>query len=487
MEDNKIEITLGKKNYMIEKFLIERLNDLNVKIDEEYYNYIIQYKNPYSSSLSEFDVFQLLNSDYWNRILYDKENGLGNILIYDKEGNIIGEYQNLTELLLEVNENGLSYGFRKFHDKGIIPSKQKMDFYGVQITYSNQHPYLEKINKVVKDINNWRNGKKSENAYNDEIRKSLRKRYSFDAFKLQMVKHWSFMLGEIEDDVRRSLKEEKEITGTEEEYKRQLDYLFNRYSLNGICGFEEVKNLNLVHKYSGIYVLCFDYERKYYIGQAKTSFKERIIQHFTRQNSHFDKTHKPLDVSKIYVLHTTDEFIDYVEQDCIANINKNYLLNVMAGGHSIMSVTHEGYNPNNFKFSIEFVKKILENISSAKRNNREDIEWDNYIKREKEMIRKFKSLKESDRTKELCEEVLEYDGNLLKYVPLQYKTPKICLRALELGDLEEVFKCIPAEYLTEDFIIELIHINRRVTKLLPKELKTDNVMKAAGYRKNKTN
>ena len=37
MEDNKVEITLGKKKYMINKFLIERLKDLNVTIDEDYY------------------------------------------------------------------------------------------------------------------------------------------------------------------------------------------------------------------------------------------------------------------------------------------------------------------------------------------------------------------------------------------------------------------------------------------------------------------
>ena len=117
--------------------------------------------------------------------------------------------------------------------------------------------------------------------------------------------------------------------------------------------------------------------------------------------------------------------------------------------------------------------------------NQDDIEWDNYLKKEKEVIRKFKSLKEANRTKELCEEVLGYDGNMLIYVPFKHKNPEMCLKAFEYGDFEEVFKGIPKEFLTEDFIIELIHINRRVTKLLPKELKTDKVMEVAGYRKKK--
>ena len=485
MEENKVEITLGKKKYMINKFLIERFKDLNVTIDENYYKYISQYKNPYSSSITDFDAFQLLNCDFWNRILYDSEKGLGNVLVYDKEGNIMGEYPNLTELLLAINENGLSYGFRNLHNKGIIPSKHKIDFYGVKVTLSNQHPYLDTLNKLVKDINGWRNGKRSENAYNDENHKSIRNKYSFETFKIHKVKYWSFMLGDYEASTRRKLKKENEIIGTEEEYKNQLNNLFNRYSLNEKRGFEEVNDLNLVHNYTGIYILCFDAEKKYYIGQAKTSFKDRIVQHFTKPTSYFDETHKPSDVSKIYVLHTTDEFIDYVEMDCIAYINKDYLLNVMAGGHSIMTISCEKYNPEEYKVSVKFLKMILENISNAKKFNQRDIEWDNYIKDKNKAIARFKSLKESNRTKKLCEEVLEYDGNMLMYVPLQYKSPKICLNAFEHGDPEEVFKGIPVEYLTEDFIIELIHIYRGVTKLLPKELKTDKVMATAGYRKKK--
>ena len=485
--DDKIEISFGRKKYLIDKFLIERLNELNITIDDDYYKYLIQFKNPYSSSVSEFDVFQLLNCDFWNRILYDSEKGLGNVLVYDKDGNIIGEYPNLTDLLLEVNQPGLSYGFKNLHKKGIIPIKQKVDFYGVQFTLNTSHPYLETLRKLVNDINGWRNGKRSENAYNDEDRKSIRSRYSFETFKAKKVKYWSFILGDLEMSTKRRMNEEKKIEGTNDEYRNQLKNLFNRYSSNGICMFEEVEDLKLVDKYTGIYVLCFDTEKKYYIGQAKKSFKDRIVQHFTKPMSHFDETHRPNDVSRIYVLHTTDEFIDYVEMDCIASIDKDYLLNVMAGGHSIMSIKYKDYNPYKFKFSKKFVKMILESVKDAKKFNQNDIEWDNYRKERNKIVTRFKSLKESNRTQELCEEVLEYDSNMLMYVPIQYKSPEVCLHAFEYGDPEEVFKGIPIEYLTEDFIIELIHIYRGVTKLLPKELKTDKVMEAAGYRKKRHN
>ena len=138
---------------------------------------------------------------------------------------------------------------------------------------------------------------------------------------------------------------------------------------------------------------------------------------------------------------------------------------------------------NNFS---EFKDKVFDSFENKIENQIKQVDETVIdLKKEKEVIRKFKSLKEENRTKELCEEVLGYDGNMLIYVPLKHKNPEMCLRAFEYGDFEEVFKGIPKEFLTEDFIIELIHINRRVTKLLPKELKTDKVMEVAGYRKKK--
>ena len=385
-------------------------------------------------------------------------------------------------MLLGVNQQGLLYGFRNLHNKGIVPEKRKIEFYGVEITYVEQHPYLKVLNNLTKEINGWRNGKTQEKIYNDKYYINVRKNYSFENFVLQRVKYTSFLLGELEMHKKIELSE-KNIRGTNKEYKLQLDILFNRYTLDSLCGFEEVKDLKSIHKYSGIYIMCFDNEKKYYIGQAKHSFKERIVQHFISPKSSFDDNHKPSDVSKIYVMHTTDEFIDLIEQDCIATISKEYLLNVLVGGNSINSISSNYYNPKEYMLSYEFIKMIIENINIAKKINEDNIKFDNKFKEGKEIIRKIKILKEEKITEEMCKKAINFDGNSLLYIPKKFKTPELCLEALSYGgDLEIIFRSIPPEYLSEDFIIELISINRRITKQLPKELKTRKVMEAAGYK-----
>lgn len=481
--DDKVEVFFKQKKYNISKYLIDRLNKLNINIDDEYFDYIVEYRNPFLDDMTESHLFKLLNHDYYNRILYDKEKGLGNILIYDKIGNIIGEYSSLTEMLLEVNQQGLLYGFRNLHNKGIVPEKRKIEFYGVEITYVEQHPYLTVLNNLTKEINGWRNGKTQEKIYNDKYRINVRKNYSFENFVLQRVKYTSFLLGELEMNKNRELSSKKNISGTEEDYKLQLNILFDRYTLGDLCGFEEVKDLKSIHKYSGIYIMCFDNEKKYYIGQAKHSFKERIVQHFINPKSSFDDTHKPTDVSKIYVMHTTDEFIDLIEQDCIATISKEYLLNVLVGGNSIDSIRSNHYNPKEYMLSFEFIESVIEDINNAKKINKKNIGWYNYFKEGKEIIGKIKILKDEKITEEMCKKAINFDGNSLLYIPKKFKTPELCLEALSYGgDIEIIFRSIPPEYLSEDFIIELISINRRITKQLPKELKTRKVMEAAGYK-----
>ena len=275
---------------------------------------------------------------------------------------------------------------------------------------------------------------------------------------------------------------------TEQDYRKQIDNLFKRYTVENKCGFEEVVNLNIIDKYTGIYVLCFDLEKKYYIGKASKSFKDRIIQHFLKPSSNFDDTHNPTDVSKIYVMHTSNEFIDFIEQDCISTIDNNYLLNSLAGGHSIDFIHDENYDPNKYKLSIEFIKMIIEDIDKVKSNNKNNIIFYEFMRNGEKMVKKIKTLKPDNITKELCEEVIMFDGNIISYIPLKFKTPELCLNALSYGgDLENVYNCIPKEYLTEDYIMKLISINRRITKFLPKELKTNKVMEFAGYRRKQKN
>ena len=193
----KIEITYQNKKYMVNKFLVDSLIKIDVKVNDDYINYLIQNRNPYFF-INDLIISELLRFDLWNRRLYNNETGLGNLLVYDKKGKIIGEYSSLVELMVNVNQSGLIYGFRKLHDNGDIPIKKKIDFYGVQITYCEQHPCLRTLNDLVKEINSWRNGKRPENIYNDQCYINAKKQYSFEDFVKQRVKYSSFQLGLLE-------------------------------------------------------------------------------------------------------------------------------------------------------------------------------------------------------------------------------------------------------------------------------------------------
>jgi len=363
-----IEVNFLGTKYNIKKLVIERLNNIGVTINDDYCEYLFQYHNPYSYPLSEFDIFQMMNCDFLNRILYNYKKGLGNILVYNKKMDIIAEYDSLKELLYNINESDLFYGFRKLHDKGIYPAKRIIDFFGVKINFYDNNPYLEKLRRLIKSINVWRNGVGAKKEYNSNG-KDIKKRYTFENFVKQKINYCSFSLGEIEFSVAMKLKEEKDILGTEEEYRKEINILFNRYSLNGICCFEEVKDLNLLNHYTGIYILCFDSERKYYIGQATTSLKQRIINHFTQPSSQFDDAHKPIDVSKIYVLRVLNEHIDLIEQDCIASIKKEYLLNKLIGGKTVLSIYDKEYNPKNYMLPKKIIINIIKAIPSIEKIN----------------------------------------------------------------------------------------------------------------------
>ena len=102
------------------------------------------------------------------------------------------------------------------------------------------------------------------------------------------------------------------------------------------------------------------YEQKIYVGQTKKCLKERVLQHFTKPQSQFDKTHSLEEVSNIYVLNVSEEYLDYVEMDCIASIPSKLLFNVFAGGGSIEMITTNTYDPKRYLLDDNFISFISE-------------------------------------------------------------------------------------------------------------------------------
>lgn len=142
------------------------------------------------------------------------------------------------------------------------------------------------------------------------------------------------------------------------EYEQSIEKLLNRYSKDEQTVFELVDDLKEYDHCCGIYVLCFDKEQKVYIGQATKSIYKRINQHFSNPQTTFDKTHKKDDISKIYVLQTTYEFIDYIECDCVSMFTHRTCCNGLIPGTIIAFQYVE--DAKEYKMSDDFVQMIVE-------------------------------------------------------------------------------------------------------------------------------
>ena len=101
---------------------------------------------------------------------------------------------------------------------------------------------------------------------------------------------------------------------------------------------------------------------KMYIGQTEKCLKTRIIQHFNKSQSEFDKSHSLQDVTKIFVLNLPTELLDQVEIDCIASVPSQMLFNVFAGGGLTIMVTSDRYNPTQYLLSKKALASIISKI-----------------------------------------------------------------------------------------------------------------------------
>lgn len=156
---------------------------------------------------------------------------------------------------------------------------------------------------------------------------------------------------------------------SEEEYNNKLNCLLHRYTYKNISLFQKVENLNDFVSQKGIYILCLPEIKGYYVGKATKSLKKRIIDHWTKPNSDFDRTYGPNDVKDIYILSCNgldDYIINEIEKDCIATISKKFALNAMVGGNTMLTISDKNYKEKDFCISQPLLKKIKNQIHESK-------------------------------------------------------------------------------------------------------------------------
>lgn len=466
----------------ISVFIAIQLQKHGVELNEKYFDYLYEYICPvyYNDSMSTLSMLALYDES--NRRLFDSE--CDKVVVYKETPEI---YDNFVDAILSNYNQQYEMNLLSLHNKGIYPQKR------IHKAYTNFHVTIKptlrvsenaritELRKLINHIYRWKNGKLPEKDFSELQQHTPATKYSsVEEFKKQWVKNMAFRLSA---DLVLAIKfkpEEKNTYLIFDEYVNNLKSLLNRYSQNNKSVFEKVENLNDYDGYTGIYILCFDDEMKMYIGQTKQSFKKRITSHFTKPQSDFDKTHSFDRISSIYILHTTSEFIDYVEADCIANIEPKYLLNKLAASGSIELITSESYNPQNYMISSKAIIDIVSDVEKAKEYNRQNIEWDNWIEEEKKAFNKLKRLKDENKTEDLCLQAVRYSGDALSYVPESLKTEKVCYEAFtHYHEPEVIVKLIPPAIMSESFIIKLIKHNKKTAKILPAELITPNIAKIA--------
>ena len=333
------------------------LKDKGVTFDNEYFEYIFSFNRPYKCG-----GMNLFVADFYNKKYRDE---LGKIIVYKQEPTL---YDDVWSAVLDNYDKKYRFGFEKLHVNGILPiskGERYVSKFGVTIKESCipvENEYISNLKKSIDDLYQWKYGKRAIKCYNDSFFRDQADGQTLEEFKSREIRYRCFVaLFEMDFGLKLSKsKKEKKQGDVGGLYINSIDYILNRYVHSGKSVFQKVHDLNDYQNCSGIYILCFDYEQKIYVGQTKKCLKERVLQHFTKPQSQFDKAHSLEEVSNIYVLNVSEEYLDYVEMDCIASIPSKLLFNVFAGGGSIEMITTNTYDPKRYLLDDKFISFISE-------------------------------------------------------------------------------------------------------------------------------
>lgn len=473
------ELSYQGEMYKIPEWLVNRFGKMNLDLDEKYLDNIMRYRPTYHELITKDAIVRQLFDESWNIVLYSQEHGLGKIVVYSPEPQF---YDTLVDAMLDDHQKCF-FSFSKYHNMGVMPNQNAQVRFGVhsQTRYSNR--IIRWLNLYVRDIYRDVNSKDVFAGYSVYSQKGGT--MSFDMFRKQRILSAAFSFAAY---LYRQNESMKQLLHNAQEnrqaYNDKLQKLLSRYSKEGETVFEKVSDLNDYIGFSGIYVLCFDKLAKCYIGQASKSIRHRVIAHFSKPETQFDYLCDFRDVSGIYVLHVSDEFLDDVEQDCIAFMGGEHLLNACAGGKSIVSVRGDDYNPDDYLLPPAIIRIIVNESTNVKKHNKWLSDFDAIMHDGEIAVAKLKRGVSKDISLELCHRAVLYQGESLQYVPDELKTKDLCFDAItHADDCEITFKQIPYELLTEDFLVELLTYSRKLFKLIPSELITDTVIAAKSRKK----
>lgn len=337
------------------------LHKLGVTFDEQYFEYVCSHQRPYKRKGR-----LLFLADSVNKELREE---LGRIVVYKEEPVF---YEDVESAVFDNYEERYKFGFENLHKYGIVPAQavsKSVSKFGVTIKEKTRHredPRITNLNDVIEKLYQWKYNKKALNCYNDPFFRDQDDGQTLEEFKEKEVRYRCFMaLADMNFILSfKQPKKRKKEPNTQEAYFQGIEKLLNRYKHNESSVFQMVDDLNDYVNIPGIYVLCFDFERKLYIGQTRKCLKERILQHFTTPQSTFDRTHSLNGVTSIYILNVSEAYLDFVEADCIASLDPTLLFNIYAGGQSIEMISSKDYDPNRYLLEDKAISLISEETNS---------------------------------------------------------------------------------------------------------------------------
>lgn len=326
----EVEYAYRSATVTLSKAAVERLARMGVAVDERYLDSVYEKRSPLRDDQLSILVWQ----DISNRELHSPD-GLGRVVAYLADGPRF--YDSLNDAIVDNWDERPEMGFERLHDKSILPTVQRVERFGVSMQVHNKDVRLRALNDLSKTIYRYKGGVTWRRIYEKNAGKPGVQDLPFDVFLRRMVLFFSHSLG---DAVIGAIQHEREVNGAavsreECSYRAALTRLLARYSTgNGATtAFEEVSDINDYDGKSGVYVFGLDRERLYYVGMASKSVCSRVLDHFRRPRSLFDRTHTLLDISSIHVLPIEDVWfgtIDNVEADCIATLGVEHVCNVEA-------------------------------------------------------------------------------------------------------------------------------------------------------------
>ena len=364
------KITFHNSEYDINDGLLDVYEKVVGKITEENLDDLWKYHSVYEERNIQRELFRLMESEVFNRTLLWKT-GLGGIVEYNANGKIQNIFRSVDEMILAEYGTCSIYGF-EFYDglkEGL--TRNGIAFFGVkfkplydQMSWKNMH--ITFLNIAMRFLRRWEKSQALK-SYENPYFKAIIGDISFDEYCEQYRKSFIFTLVQWFYFTRKSMHEIAErVKMDEKRYKADLEKLLNGYVVNGITKFEKVNDLGVYTGCSGIYILCLDEIRGYYVGQTSTDIKQRIKNHWSEPSNKFDRSYGPNDVSAIYVLRLKPEYLNRVEQDCIASINPIYLFNSFVGGNAIAGVHHAQYNSEKYKMKQDELSEILTYLKNQK-------------------------------------------------------------------------------------------------------------------------